>query len=95
MLKVKLFYLSLIVCCAVIVEAQECGNAKFSSELIYGGEYSKRGQWPWLCTLHDIESDEFFCGSTLISNRHVLTGELSKQTECDDCAINIPPSFVV
>lgn len=75
MIKLKLLCLSLVACCVITVEAQECGNVKFSSELIYGGEYAKRGQWPWLCTLHDTESDEFFCGSTLISSTHVLTGE--------------------
>lgn len=67
--------LVLIVKLAIIATAQDCGNVKYSSELIFGGKYAKRGQWPWLCTLHDQESDEFFCGSTLISTRHVVTGE--------------------
>lgn len=67
--------LAIILKLAVVAVAQECGNVKYSSELIFGGKYAKRGQWPWLCTLHDTESDEFFCGSTLISNRHVMTGE--------------------
>lgn len=60
-------------------DAQECGNVKYTSELIYGGEYAKRGQWPWLCAIHDGVSDEFFCGSTLISKKHVLTGEINKK----------------
>lgn len=61
--------------CVIIVVSQECGIVKYSSELIFGGTYAKRGQWPWLCTLHDSASEEFFCGSTLISARHVVTGE--------------------
>jgi secreted trypsin-like serine protease len=61
----------------LLTSAQECGNVKYTSELIYGGEYAKRGQWPWLCAVHDTVSDEFFCGSTLISKKHVLTGESS------------------
>lgn len=60
-----------------VVQAQECGNVKYTSGLIIGGEYAKRGQWPWLCAIHDSTSDEFFCGSTLISKKHVLTGELT------------------
>lgn len=66
---------TVILTLVVIVIAQECGNVKYSSELIFGGKYAKRGQWPWLATLHDLESDEFFCGSTIISNRHLVTGE--------------------
>jgi secreted trypsin-like serine protease len=60
-----------------VVEAQECGNVKYVSGLIYGGTYAQRGQWPWLCAIHDTTSDEFFCGSTLISKKHVLTGEFN------------------
>lgn len=71
----KIFCLSIILGSVISSLAEECGQVKYSSELIYGGVYAKRGQWPWLCTLHDIESDEFFCGSTLVSSRHVVTGE--------------------
>lgn len=71
----ELFLLAIAISCAVILKAEECGNVKYSSELIYGGNYTKRDQWPWLSSLHDVDSDEFFCGSTLISARHILTGE--------------------
>lgn len=71
----KIFGLSVILASLISALAEECGQVKYSSELIYGGVYAKRGQWPWLCTLHDVESDEFFCGSTLVSSRHVVTGE--------------------
>lgn len=64
-----------------VTEAQECGNVKYTSELIYGGDYAKRGQWPWLCAIHDATSDEFFCGSTLISKKHVLTGEFTVNSD--------------
>ena len=59
----------------VVVQAQECGNVKYTAGLIVGGDYIQRGQYPWLCAIHDTVSDEFFCGSTLISKKHVLTGE--------------------
>lgn len=71
----RLFFLVIVQCLVVTVITQECGNVKYSSELIFGGKYAKRGQWPWLCTLHDSESDEFFCGASLISNRHIVTGK--------------------
>lgn len=34
---------------------------------------SKRGQWPFLVALLKSIGEEFFCGGTLISSRHVLT----------------------
>lgn len=74
MQSVKFILLTIIISCASTINAQECGNVKYSDGLIYGGNYTKRDQWPWLCSLHDVESDEFFCGSTLISSRHVVTG---------------------
>lgn len=60
---------------AVIVTSQECGVVKYTSELIYGGQTSKKGAWPWLVALHDINTEEFFCGSTLVSDKHILTGK--------------------
>lgn len=72
----KWFCVAIVIECAIVaVVAQECGLVKYSSGLIFGGTYAKRGQWPWLCTLHDSSSEEFFCGSTLVSARHVVTGE--------------------
>jgi secreted trypsin-like serine protease len=60
-----------------LVVSQECGVVKYTSELIYGGQYAKKGAWPWLVALHDSKTDEFFCGSTLVSPKHVLTGKSS------------------
>lgn len=71
----KWLRLATLVQFVVIAVSQECGIVKYSSELIFGGTYAKRGQWPWLCTLHDSTSEEFFCGSTLISAKHVVTGK--------------------
>ncbi|CRK96378.1 CLUMA_CG009795, isoform A [Clunio marinus] len=69
----NLSLLVVFISCFLFCVGEECGTIKYSSELIFGGQYAKRGQWPWLCTLHDSTSDEFFCGSTLISSQHVLT----------------------
>lgn len=59
----------------VLVTSQECGIVKYTSELIYGGQYAKKGAWPWLVAMHDATTEEFFCGSTLVSDKHILTGE--------------------
>lgn len=72
----RLLVLACFLGLATIVTSQECGTVKFSSGLIYGGNYTKKDQYPWLCSLHDTESDEFFCGATLVSARHILTGEM-------------------
>lgn len=70
----NVLFLALVIGYVAFINAQDCGNVKYSSELIYGGNYTKRDQYPWLCSLHDVDSDEFFCGATLISARHILTG---------------------
>jgi hypothetical protein len=54
---------------------QDCGKVEFTSGLIVNGTQTSRGQWPFLVALHHLENEIFFCGGSLISTRHVLTGE--------------------
>lgn len=54
----------------------ECGQVKFIKGLVIGGTESKRGQWPFLVALHNMKRDSFFCGGSLITSQHVLTGKL-------------------
>jgi secreted trypsin-like serine protease len=76
MISEKLTCFSVIIACLFsFASSKEGGSGKYTTGLIHGGEYAKIGQWPWLCAIHDSVSDEFFCGSTLISKKHVLTGE--------------------
>jgi secreted trypsin-like serine protease len=56
--------------------SQECGRSTFGSEFSIGGEYSTQGQWPWLAPLLTKDKHKFFCGSSIISDRFLLTGEL-------------------
>jgi hypothetical protein len=44
--------------------------------LAIGSEYASRGQWPWLVPLLKNDSDKFFCGSTIVSEMHLLTGKI-------------------
>lgn len=57
---------------------QKCGKQRFTSGLVVGGDYSLPGQWPWLASLFEMRysKEMYICGSTLISNFYVLTGEL-------------------
>jgi hypothetical protein len=59
----------------VTSNGQDCGRVKVSGSLTIGSEHAVRGQWPWLVPLLRNESDKFFCGSTIVSEKHLLTGE--------------------
>lgn len=51
-----------------------CGTVAFSGGFMVNGTETKRGEWPFLVALHHLESERFFCGGSLISSQHVLTG---------------------
>lgn len=55
-----------------------CGTAGAPTGLVFNGTLSKKGQWPWLVAVYSIDSDQYFCGGTLISSRFVST--VSKST---------------
>lgn len=52
-----------------------CGTRKFTAGLIFGGENAVKGQWPWMAPIRNKMRGKYVCGSTLISNKHSLTGE--------------------
>jgi hypothetical protein len=55
----------------------DCGRRKIVKTALMTGANavdSYRGQWPWYVPLFD-EYHGFVCGATLISDRHLLTGE--------------------
>lgn len=50
-----------------------CGNIFLTDGLIHGGTKTKHGQWPFLAGLLKKSSGKFFCGGSVITNKHVLT----------------------
>lgn len=56
------------------VNAYNCGQVILTRPLIVNGTKTLRGEWPFLVALYNAENLEIFCGGTLISQRHVLTG---------------------
>lgn len=50
-----------------------CSAVPYAEGYIVGGKPCKRGQWPFLAALLLKEPREFFCGGSLITDRHVLT----------------------
>lgn len=50
-----------------------CGSSGRPVSLIINGTQSERGAWPWLVTLHSFQTNNLFCGGTLISSNAVVT----------------------
>ncbi|XP_037039164.1 prostasin-like [Bradysia coprophila] len=55
------------------ISANECGTTEYIDPKIVGGTATVRGAWPFLAALFYVEDPKFFCGSTVISGKHVLT----------------------
>jgi hypothetical protein len=70
MITVIVFLAALLATC----NGQDCGRVKVLVALSIGSEYAMKGQWPWLVPLLKNDSNKFFCGSTILSQNHLLTG---------------------
>lgn len=57
------------------VTSSECGKVEVLAPQIFYGKQTYRGEWPFLAALHFVQGMQFFCGGTLISSKHVLTGK--------------------
>lgn len=60
----------------------KCGGVKFAEGLVRGGTRAQRTEWPFIAALYQKNPTKFFCGGTIISHRHVLTGNFCMT--CDD-----------
>lgn len=49
---------------------------------MFGGEKTSRKEWPWNVAFIHRPSEKFFCGGSLISDRHVLSGEFLDLKHC-------------
>lgn len=54
----------------------ECGKTFFNFGLVVGGTEIIRGQWPFIAALRLLATKQYFCGGTLITKQHVVTGEI-------------------
>lgn len=57
------------------VSGIECGRVKFGFGLVRGGSVAERSEWPFIAALYEARPTKYICGGTLISNKHVLTGD--------------------
>ena len=67
----------LITLCVAQNLASECGEVQISFGLVANGIQSRKGQWPWLVSLHtmmQVGPDRFFCGASLINEWTLVTG---------------------
>lgn len=58
-----------------------CGNVSYSTGFVIGGTTAKRGQWPFLVSLHHVRESNFFCGGSIITSQHVLTGTYDETSQ--------------
>lgn len=54
----------------------ECTKSKYGPGMNVGGENSYPGQWPWLAPI--FYEGKYQGGSSLISKKHLLSGNLRK-----------------
>lgn len=55
-------------------EFDECGSAIFGNTI--RGNGTIRGDFPFLCALYNVEHNKMYCEGTLVTSKHVLTGEV-------------------
>lgn len=59
----------------VQVDAIECGTVNLYREAVFGGNETVKDEWPFIAALYYSKTFSYFCGGTIISHKHVLTGK--------------------
>lgn len=79
----KIYFINIAVCFGLIFQLKiykvlcsQCGNVDLLQPTILKGTETLRGQWPFIAALIEAKEEEFFCGGTLISTKHVMTGKV-------------------
>jgi hypothetical protein len=60
-------------------QSPKCGLRPAGSGDVIGGRHTRFNSWPWLVALRFKPTNAFFCGRSLISERHVVSGELVEE----------------
>lgn len=53
----------------------ECGTINIPKGLSIDENQTLKGFWPFAVAIYEIKEHRLFCGGTLISKKHVLTGD--------------------
>lgn len=69
----SLFCVCLLVFVSSTYAESLCGSRVKSSAFLANDTVLQNGAWPWIVSLHDIKTDGFICGGTLIGSNIVLT----------------------
>jgi secreted trypsin-like serine protease len=64
-----------IVSCFPVMKSS-CGKRHGAIGTVFGGNEVQRNEWPWLVAFFNRQTEKFFCAGNLISQKHVLSGEL-------------------
>jgi secreted trypsin-like serine protease len=75
----EIFLLLITICCVSGFPSSSNEQCKKGSGgvvgLIVGGEKATAGDWRWVVAFKYRPSGKYFCGGSLISNRHILSGK--------------------
>jgi secreted trypsin-like serine protease len=75
-MRLKLIFFLIIVFVKFSQSIESCGDRSQTIGLSVGGKTTVKNAWPWLTAFVHTKLNTFFCGGSLISNQHVLGGEL-------------------
>lgn len=68
------FLISHEVLVASQTQVQSCGHRQGVIGKIVNGIKAKKNYWPWLVAFVKVPENSFFCGGSLISVQHALSG---------------------
>jgi Trypsin len=91
-MRFQLICLIFVAICYICVEGQsvreKCGRKLSASGQVFGGrkvqnamriiggERVQSNEWPWLVVFVYSSENEFFCAGSLVSSKHVISGEI-------------------